>query len=80
MKYGLTSYNNVLTLRHGWQGQEACVPWVAECICFGAGAGQPRPFTGSEAPLGGQTLRGRFSGVVSAETLYEIGRKVRTIL
>jgi len=26
--------------------QGACVPWVAGCICFGVGAGQPHRFTG----------------------------------
>ena len=50
-------HNNALTLRHGGLEQEAGVPWVARCICFGARAGQPHPFTGSEAPLGGQALR-----------------------
>ncbi len=43
------SHNKTLTLRHGGKGQEAGVPWVAGRICSGAGAGQPYPFTGSEA-------------------------------
>ena len=50
------------------------MPWVAGCICFGAGAGQPHPFIGSGAPPGGKSLRVRFRRVVSAETLYEIAR------
>jgi hypothetical protein len=45
-----TSHNNALTLRHGGEGQGASVPWVAGRICSGAEAGQPHPFTGSEAP------------------------------
>ena len=52
-----TSYNNALTLRHGEPGLGACVPWVAGRIYFGAGAGQPHPFTGSGAPPRGQALR-----------------------
>jgi len=51
------------------RGQEECVPLVAGCNCFGAGAGQPHPFTGSEAPPGGQALPVRFRGVVSAKPL-----------
>jgi len=39
----------------------------------------PYPFTGSEAPPGGQALRVRFSGVVSANPLNEIGRKDRAV-
>ena len=52
------------------------MPWVAGRICFGVGAGQPHPFTGSEAPPRGQALRVRFRGVVSAEPLCEM-QKVR---
>jgi hypothetical protein len=66
-----TSDNNALTRRHGGLEQEACVPWVAGRICCGAGAGQPHPFTGSEAPPGGGALWVRFSGVVSANPLYD---------
>jgi hypothetical protein len=36
-----------------------------------SGAGQPHPFTGSEAPPGGQALWVWFSGVVSANTLSD---------
>lgn len=68
----LTSANKALTLRHGGQEQEASVPWVAGCICFGARAGQPHPFTGSEAPLGGQALQNWFRDIVSAKPLAEI--------
>ena len=75
-----TSYNNALKLRHGGQGQGVCVPWVAGCICFGAESGQPHPFTGSGAPSGGQALWVRFSGVVSAEPLYDISCKDRAVL
>ena len=48
------SANNALTLRHEGKEQGACVPWVAGCICFEAGAGQPHPFAGSEAPPRGR--------------------------
>ncbi len=64
--------NKALTLRHGGIRQEACVPWVAGCICFEARAGQPHPFTWSEATPGGPALPVRFSGVVSAEPLADI--------
>ena len=67
-----TSQNNALTLRHVGKEREACVPWVAGCICFGAESGQPHPFTGSEAPIQGWALRARFSGVVNAEPLSDI--------
>ncbi len=64
--------NNALTLRHGKQGQEACVPWVAGRICCGAESGQPHPFTGSKAPTRGQALQVRFRGVVSANPLSDM--------
>jgi len=67
-----TSHNNALTLRHGGQRQGACVPWVAGCICFEAGAGKPHPFTGSGAPPGSWAMPVRLSGVVSANPLCEI--------
>jgi hypothetical protein len=51
------SDNNALKLRHDGQEQGACVPWVAGCICFGAGAGQPHPFTGCKHRQG-EGLRG----------------------
>jgi len=73
----VTSYSNALTLRHVGYEQGVCVPWVAGCICFGAGAGQPHPFTGSEAPPGGRALRVRFRDVVSAKPLYDIEWVVR---
>ena len=57
-----TSYNNALTLRHVGQGHEACVPWVAGGIYFGAGSGQPHPFTGSEAPPSGNGFAGPVQG------------------
>jgi len=66
-----TAHNKALTLWHGGQGQVACVPWVAGCICFEAESGQPHPFTGSGAPPRGRPLPARFSGVVSAEPLDE---------
>jgi len=50
------SSNNALTLRHVGQAQEAFVPWVAGCICSEAEAGQPHPFTGSEAPPRGRAM------------------------
>ena len=74
-KRGL-SHNNALTLRHGGQEQEVCVPWVAGRTCFGAVAGQPHPFTGSEAPPRRQALQVRLSGVVSAEPLDDRWRRL----
>jgi len=52
------SANNALTLRHGLQWQEVCVPWVAGCTCFGVKSGQPHLFSGSGAPPGGQGSAG----------------------
>ena len=56
------SANNALTLRHVGKGQGARVPWVAGRICFGVGAGQPHPFTGSGAPPGGTVSAGPVRG------------------
>jgi hypothetical protein len=70
------SHNIALTLRHRGQSQGVCVPLVAGRIYFVAGAGQPHPFTGSRAPPGGRAMRVRFSGVVSAESLGEIGSRL----
>jgi hypothetical protein len=70
--------SNALTPRRGRQGQELCVPWAAECNCFGMASAQPHPFYGCAAPLEGQGTGVRFRDVVSAESLSGIlldGRK-----
>ncbi|KUO71019.1 MAG: hypothetical protein APF77_15075 [Clostridia bacterium BRH_c25] len=52
--------------------QGVCVPWVAEVFALERGS-TPLTFAGCEAPPRGQTLKVRFSGVVGAEQLSEIG-------